>query len=323
MDNSDNVSIGNDQKYAQSIAQLDELKENFIELKRLLEEHKGLGERFRAPYYYLGGNRGLTYLETGQPIFVNTADCALTPWLIMGGHWETWADEILSAYVKPGMNIVDVGANVGYYAVKWGALIGPAGRLHAFEPNPELTQFIYENFSLNGLHGRCRLHPCAVGSASGTAVLTFTDHNTGMGTLRTTELPPGTAKTYEVKVEPLDKLLTDLEYVDLMKIDVEGFEPAVLAGAHDLINRSPKCAFHLEVQTTWEETFGCGLDEVLLPLTEARCIFVLGHDRTLRPISFHDVREYVFRQPGGMADIFLCPPEDQFLDTVRHFLRPL
>jgi FkbM family methyltransferase len=215
-----------DERKIDNIDKLDLIEEKIEHVTKLISDIDhflvGFGaERFRAPFYYLGNNRGLTYLETGHPFFVNTSDCALTPWLIMGGHWETWADRVVSSYLRPGMKVIDVGANVGYYSVKWGSMIGPSGELHAFEPNPEMTQFLYENFTLNGLHGHCRLHCHAVGAEHGTAVLTFTDHNTGAGTIRDAAMPPGGVKSYPVGVAPLDSVLEHMSHVDLMKIDVE------------------------------------------------------------------------------------------------------
>ena len=274
----------------------------------------------RPTYYFLGENRGLTYLSTGQPIFVNTHDCAITPWLLMGGHWETWADEIITSYMRPGMKVIDIGANVGYYSVKWGGVIGPTGELHAFEPNPEMTQFIHENFVLNGLSEHCTLHCCALGSTMGVEPLTFTNFNTGMATLKKTNAPPGVVRIIDVPVRVLDDVLPNIERVDFIKIDVEGYEPNVIAGARELLQRSPKCAFHVEVQSFWEDIGG--IEATLAKITAGRCIFVLCHDKTIRPIALEDVAPYVKNRPGGLVDIFICPPEDEYLDRVRAYMQP-
>lgn len=300
---------------------LSELERKVDELTQLL---RGFVDRVsystpaRVPYYYLGGNRGLTHLETGQPFVVDTSDCGLTPWLIMGGHWECWADRVVSAYVRPGMKIVDVGANVGYYTVKWGQMIGADGALHAFEANPEAAQILYENLALNNLHGHVRLHTHAAGHGHGTATLRLTWSNTGMGTLRETPMPPGDVRTYGVAVAPLDDVLSDLSGVDLFKIDVEGSEPAVLKGATKLIERSPNAAFHIEAQTSWEPETGESIDAVLTPLMAGRRLFVLCHDTKLREVTPKEARDYVFGLPVGIGDLFLCPSGR--LDRVAEFI---
>ena len=71
------------------------------------------------------------------------------------------------------MTVVDVGANLGYYTVKLGGLIGPPGRVYSFEPNPELTEFVVRNIDINGFNGRCTFFPAAAGAKKGTAELTF------------------------------------------------------------------------------------------------------------------------------------------------------
>ena len=84
------------------------------------------------PYYYLGNRRGLTRLASGEPFFVNTSDHGITSWIIMGGTWETFVDDILSNIVRPGDRVLDAGANQGYYTIRLGTIVGPEVRVVAF-----------------------------------------------------------------------------------------------------------------------------------------------------------------------------------------------
>src|SRR5262245_54360926 len=101
-------------------------------------------------YCYLGGNRALTQLSTGQPFFVNTDDRGIATWIMLGGIWETFVDDVLCRLARPGMNFLDIGANMGYYSVKIGGLIGPSGKIFSFEPNPEIYPFLKDNMEVNG-----------------------------------------------------------------------------------------------------------------------------------------------------------------------------
>lgn len=298
----------------------DPMEDLVRELKALRSEVAALRSealRNSRPYFYLGDNRAMTTLLGGQPFFVNTQDQALTPWILLGGHWETYADDIVSSYVRPGMTIVDVGANVGYYAVKWGGLAGAEGRLYAFEPNPTMAALLYDNVLINGLRDRARIYPLAVSDHAGTADFTSSPSNTGCGSLRPKVVDADMA-TYTVAIDTLDHVLADVDRVDLMKIDVEGCEALVLRGGNEILARSPKCAFHIEAQDSWLD-YGT-FKSILEPISEDRCIFVLRRDKVLMPIDINDVEAYVMGPGGKMCDLFMCPPQDEYLGRVRHFM---
>src|SRR5438067_1858999 len=67
--------------------------------------------------------------------------------------------------LRPGDVYLDVGGNVGYHALRAAARVGPAGKVHCFEPNPRLQGLIRESVRLNGFEGRLELHPVALSDA--------------------------------------------------------------------------------------------------------------------------------------------------------------
>lgn len=125
----------------------------------------------RRPYFYLGGNWALTQLSTGHLFYVNTDDRQITPWIISGGSWENFVDDIIWEYIQPGMTVIDIGANLGYYTIKMGLKVGPNGRVFSFEPNPQLVPFIAQNIAINGFDSRCTLFATAVGDRIGKSEL--------------------------------------------------------------------------------------------------------------------------------------------------------
>jgi len=305
-----------DQTYKASLAEHSHLAEQLGHSLRALQESSAQNVcHVRTPYYYLGDGRGLTHLSTGQPFFVATNDRSITPWILMGGVWETFADDVVTAYVVPGMSILDVGANMGYYTVKWGSLIGPGGVLHAFEPNPEVLDLLRANVSINALAFTCHVHAVAAGSAPGHGTLTFNYANMGQAGFDQNHLVD---RKYEVVIETIDNRLSSLERVDLFKIDAEGFEPEVLRGAKKLISRSPNCAFHIEIQLSWER-FG-SVASILKPIITGRRLFVICHDKTLMPIELAQLASYVRQTPHKMADLFICPDSNEFISRVTRFI---
>lgn len=160
----------------------------------------------------------------------DAADQKLTPWIRRHATWEADVIRLLRSVVRPGMTVVDVGANVGFHTVLLSRLVGPAGRVHAFEPLPETIGMLRANLWRHGCANTV-VHPMAVSDQAGVVELEI-DPEGGSGT----HIGAGDLR---VRCTTLDEALADTR-VDVLKVDVEGAEPMVLRGAAALIARSPK-----------------------------------------------------------------------------------
>jgi len=116
---------------------------------------------------------------------------------------------------------VDIGAHIGFYTVR---LALKCKHVHAIEPNPESAYILRRNIELNNIKN-VTVHQCACGRTHSKAKIYVAD-------TCTTLIPRTGRKTIEVDVKPLDSLVN---YCDVVKIDVEGFEEEVLLGAENLI----------------------------------------------------------------------------------------
>jgi FkbM family methyltransferase len=262
-----------------------------------------LAARTARPYYSLDDGWALTHLDTGQPFFVNTRDRCVTPWILMGGQWETNVDRVLTAFTRPGMHVVDVGAHMGYYSVKLASIVGSAGKLVGFEPNPAMAPYAQRNLTLNALGGHAVVHALALGSEAGRARLTFSSGDYAQANL----VGHGLADhSFEVDVHRLDDLYQDR--LDLLKIDAEGCEPMVLAGAQATLRRSPNCAVMIEVNLDrWEAI--APLDE-LFRLVDTQTVSAVTPQGNLLPLARHQVREYLSQQAFTEAYLFFCSRSD-------------
>ena len=139
------------------------------------------------------------------------------------GHWETTTQPVLFALARRAGVFVDVGAYSGIYTVL-ACLANPGLQAVACEPNPVKLAQLRSNVRLNGLEDRVTIVGRALSSASGRARLTIPADDS-----RATLLPADAGTTVEVEVTTGDELLGGRP-VDLIKIDVEGLEPQVLAG---------------------------------------------------------------------------------------------
>jgi len=156
------------------------------------------------------------------------------------GRYEPNEMYAMSKLISPGMRVVDVGANAGVFTLIAARLVGATGTVDAFEPSTRDRERLLANVSLNGL-SNVKVHAEALGRASGKAVLAVAGpdhpgHNTIGGFAYSAD-----ARAYELEVDvtSLDDFATaqNLTHLDLLKIDVEGSETAVLQGARETLRR--------------------------------------------------------------------------------------
>lgn len=144
---------------------------------------------------------------------------------------------------------LDIGANIGMTALVLGAL-APAGRVVAAEPSPRTARALRETLALNGLEGRVVVEECAVSAAPGEAAFHFdAGHSAGSKLVNDGTMDRATLASapVTVPVTTVDALVAAhaLPRLDLVKVDVEGFEGDVLDGAAATMARH-RPAFILE-----------------------------------------------------------------------------
>jgi FkbM family methyltransferase len=137
--------------------------------------------------------------------------------------------------VRPGQVVYDIGANVGFYTMLAAHLVGRAGSVVAFEPAARNVAYLRRHLELNALTN-VRVLEAAVGDRVGSAVFQ-TGPSFSEGRLVESDSPgPGQCR---IELIALDDMLTrgDIPLPQVLKIDVEGAEYAVLCGAVNLLER--------------------------------------------------------------------------------------
>lgn len=158
--------------------------------------------------------------------------------LYVCGSFEPNEFAFLDRALEPGMVFIDVGANDGYYTLFAARRVGASGRVVAVEPSSRERTHLERNLARNGIDNVTTV-PAALGAATGHADLhlahgVHTGHNT-LGSFAHDDVVP--ARNERVRLETLDAVVSRLGLVrvDVVKIDVEGAEAGVIAGAKTVL----------------------------------------------------------------------------------------
>jgi FkbM family methyltransferase len=146
-----------------------------------------------------------------------------------GLRHEAGVERVLRKSLRPGSVFVDVGANIGLYTRLASRIVGPSGRVYAMEPQPAALRLLQAN--ARDLPNTTIL-PLAIGEQSGEMEFFIKEK----GDTSSFD-PDGAASSVRVPVSTLDRELSTAARVDLVKIDVEGFEMEVLRGAVETLRR--------------------------------------------------------------------------------------
>ncbi len=155
--------------------------------------------------------------------------------LYVCGSYEPNEFAFLDEFLKPGMVFIDAGANDGFYTLFAARKVGPSGKVVAVEPSSRERVNLRRNIERNNFEN-VRIVTEALGVTSGEADLRLAqDKHSGHNTLgRFAHDDVAAARPERVQVEALDNVVErlGLTKVDVLKIDVEGAEASVIAGAH-------------------------------------------------------------------------------------------
>lgn len=190
--------------------------------------------------FYSGTGRLLTFSCGSYRLRFYPSGVSLSKW--HNPAYSRDEEEILGGLLRSGDTMVDVGANVGTMALASAAVVGPQGKVIAFEPNPRIFGYLQGNIRLN----RCRqidVRPVAVGAAAGTVQISNDTRDDQNKVLEA----GGTA----VRLETLDQQLREIPgRIRLLKVDVEGYEKFVFLGAQETLARTDYVYFEV-----WDEHF--------------------------------------------------------------------
>ena len=157
---------------------------------------------------------------------------------------EPGTRRVLSKLLVPGATFVDVGAHIGLLTLAGARAVGASGKVLAIEPVPLSFELLQRSLTINGLAGWVEGKCQALGAHHARCKF-FVRDVLGHSSLTQGEFAAG-GDEIEVSVTPLDELVRRSERVDVIKIDVEGAELAVLEGMTRVIAENPELSIIAE-----------------------------------------------------------------------------
>jgi len=178
---------------------------------------------------YLPAGHMLMSESSGFRFWFNTSDREMG--VLMGfGMYEPETTQLLRKLVRPGMHCLDIGAQTGFYTCLMAAATGPAGKVFAFEPMPQSYDLLARNVLENDFGDFVSHYQLACSDRAQELSASFVSGMYVVGDI-------GGADRVSMHAERADDVVTGR--IDLLKIDIEGHEPAALRGMSRLLQDRP------------------------------------------------------------------------------------
>jgi len=175
-------------------------------------------------------------LPGGLKLWIDLGDVGVSM-ECMAGRYEIAETRFILDNLKEGGTFLDIGANIGWFAVQAAAKIGANGRMIAIEPRTQTGAYLARSLQANGFMDRSEVHHCAAGAEAGRFSIVWNGEAGNPG--GTWSLPEKQMlqefredcfRTEEVDVRTVDAIVGGRR-VDMIKIDIEGAEGLALRGA--------------------------------------------------------------------------------------------
>lgn len=199
-------------------------------------------------------NDGIVWL-TSEDIAIHTSADNYIEWAVLsGGTYEDEISKLIRISLKPGFTALDIGANIGLQSLRMSQCVGEKGKIFAFEPLFYLQEKFRKNMVLNCV-SNVTLFPFALSDSEGSADFETGQNSWNQGMFSLSNHGNGPGKQHVV-IKLGDRLpeIESLNNVNLIKIDVEGFEHQVLKGLKETLTKHrPRIIFEYD-SNYWART---------------------------------------------------------------------
>jgi len=204
---------------------------------------------------------------------------------------------VFERLLRPGATVLDLGAHIGLYSLYAAKIVGPKGRIYAFEPDPRIYPLLVKNIDVNGFSGVIHAEQKAVLHVNGPVSFYLSGpQEPGYSSI----YPTGIKDPQCIKVEAvtLDSFLASLGWpaIDIIKMDIEGSELLAFQGMKEVVRRNPQLKMIVEFGVS---RFG-GVEQAFLFFDALRSLGFSRFSTILEPNKLITTREdiiWLFNQP--------------------------
>jgi FkbM family methyltransferase len=214
---------------------------------------------------------GITWLKNENLAIYINVDNYIEHLILSTGDYEEDVYKLINISLKPGYVAIDVGANIGIQTIRMSSIVGDYGKVYSFEPIEFLRKKFQNNVALNNCEN-VELLPLALSDENHTIEVYIDEKKWNQGTFSLSDSDSvGTRQQLTVMKGDDIPQINLLERLDLIKIDVEGFEYNVLRGLRKTLNKHhPRIIFEYDA-SYWKKSSG-NLNNCIEFLTELNYI---------------------------------------------------
>ncbi|KKP77995.1 MAG: FkbM family methyltransferase [Candidatus Moranbacteria bacterium GW2011_GWF2_35_39] len=199
----------------------------------------------------------------GNTMYLKVSDGGLHRRLILRGIREEEHTRQIRDNIKPEMVGIDLGANVGYFAVMESTLVGPRGKVYCIEPEPSNVRLLMKNIFANNFEDRAEVFQYLIGDHNGSEKLYLSE----FGNVHSVSAARNKKGSIEVEMITLDKFLEQNELrpedVDFLRMDIEGYEVMAFQGMQNLLNSKSPFKIFMEFHPSYYPEWGWTFEKLL------------------------------------------------------------
>ena len=242
----------------------------------------------------------------GSVMYLNIFDEGLHRKLLLKGIREISHVNQIRNNVKEGMIGIELGANVGYFALLGARLVGPSGKIYCIEPELRNLSLLKKNVAANGFEDRMKVFRYIVGDHNGMDKLFLSEY----GNTHTMSPLRGKHGAVETPMITIDTFLEQNQIkpgdVDFIRMDIEGYEVIAFKGMEKLFAANPKLKIFMEFHPSYYPEWGWNYEKLLR--------YLEGHGFKVREVA----QDRELDEQGNICPVILKNPTvEEILEMER------